>query len=52
MDLIIINTEKIGINGKNLRLLLDKLNMKVQIIVNGKHSNGIVINDGLSQEHK
>ena len=49
---IIINLANIGINGRNLRLLIDELkNTKCEIVYNGLHSLQIIISDGTPQGH-
>eukprot|EP01084_Bolivina_argentea_P128979 227883_1 len=49
---IFINLHKIGINGKNLRLLIDELNnTKCRVVYNNIHSQIIEINNGAPQGH-
>ena len=49
---IIISINKIGINGRNLRLLYDELNnTKCEIIYNGMHSLQMHIGEAVPQDH-
>ena len=50
--LIIIKCHEIGINGKNIRLIINELkNQKVYITFNDKYSKTIKISNGLPQGH-